>query len=110
MARITIINEVLPEKLRAKLERDAKKRNLTLNDCACSILCERYGLECETSGLSYRTAAERFKLRVPEHLRREISIDAAETSGTMRGTALNILASHYRLAAIDTGRRPRSVT
>lgn len=110
MSRITIINEVLPEKLRAKLERDAKKRNLTLNDCACSILCDRYALECETSGLPYRNGAERFKLRVPEHLRRKISIDAAETTGTMRGVALNILASHYGLAATDTGRRPRSVT
>lgn len=110
LSRILILNEVLPERLRAKLEADARKRDMLLNDCACAILCEHYGLECATSGLPYRDgAAERFKLRVPEQLRQAIAVDAAESGATLRGVALNILASHYRLAAIDTHRRPRSV-
>lgn len=109
MSRILILNEALPAKLRAKLESDARKHDVLLNDRACSILCERYGLECEESGLRYRKSSELFKLRVPEQLRRAIGIDAAESGGTIRGVALNILASHYGLAPTDIGRRPRSV-
>lgn len=109
MSKILILNEPLPEDLRRKLERDAKAKGVSMNDLVCAILCERYGLECEPGGNPYRPVAERFKLRVPEQLRRELSMEAAVERGTIRGFTLSILASHYGLAPIDTGRRPRRV-
>jgi predicted HicB family RNase H-like nuclease len=108
--RILVLNEVLPTKLRRALEREAKKENVTLNDMACAILCWHYGLNCDLTGPPYRKSAERFRLKAPEQLRHALAIDAAESQGTIRGLVLNILASHYGLAPIGTGRRPRRVT
>lgn len=103
---ILILNEVLPEDLRAELEKEARERDVTLNDVAGRILHEHYGIYWDPSGAPYREMAQRFKLRVPESLHQAIRLDAA-SKGTVRGIVLSILASHYGLAAISPQRRPR---
>jgi len=107
--RILVFNEELPTKLGKKLQADAKKRNATMNDLANSIIASHYGVQDFTSGQAYQVpTADRFRLRVPEHLRDSLAQDAASKRATIRGVALNILAGHYGLKSVAAGRRPRS--
>lgn len=104
----TTVNEVLPEDLRAALEKDAEQRNLSLNDAAVRVLAREFRVRWESSGTGYRTSADRFKLRIPEHIHRAIKVRAArEPGGTVRGVSLSILADHYGLEPIAPNRRPR---
>lgn len=104
-----MFNEKLPSRLGQKLRADAKARNATMNDRANTIIAAHYGLPEETSGAGYQApTADRFRLRVPEHLRDALAQDAASSRATIRGIALNILASYYELPPVDARRRPRS--
>lgn len=105
-----ILNEVLPENVRAKLERDAEKRGITMNDAAGRILAKAFDVEWTSSGRPYRPMADQFKLRVPEQLHWKIRMSAALAGHTVRGTVLATIASHYRLPAITPTRRPRRQT
>lgn len=103
-----ILNEVLPGKLRKALDREAKAKDITLNDVAVSILARHYRVRRELSGNRYRSSsASKFKLHVPEEVHRRIRVTAATDSRTVRGVALNILSSHYGLELISAQRRPR---
>ncbi len=105
--RVLILNEEIDKKLRRKLEQDAKKRNISVNDRACEILCERYALPYEASGQVYAKTSDRMRLKVPPDLRNAIAEDAARGGGTIRGYALNIMADKYGLPFTDPRRRPR---
>ena len=105
-----ILNEILPEDVRAKLDKDAEKKNVHLNDLATTILAKHFEVEIEPTGRPYRTMAEQFKLRVPEQLHWKIRMSAALAGHTVRGTVLATIASHYRLPAITPTRRPRRQT
>lgn len=105
-----ILNEVLPEDVRVKLERDAEKKGITLNDAAGLILAKAFDCEWEKSGRPYRPMADQFKLRVPEQLHWKIRMSAALAGHTVRGTVLATIARHYRLPAITPTRRPRRQT
>lgn len=102
-----IFNEVLPENVRLKLDADAKKQDVTMNDVAVEILAKHFELEVPISGRQYRPMADQFKLRVPEHLHWKIRMSAALAGHTVRGTVLATIASHYKLPAITPTRRPR---
>ncbi len=105
-----ILNEVLPEEVRQALDEEGARRNLHLNDVAGEILAKHFKLEWSHSGLPYRTLADRFKLRVPEHLHWKLRMAAALEGHTVRGTALATIAEHYGLPAITPTRRPRRQT
>lgn len=105
-----ILNEVLPVEVREALDKEGERRNLHLNDIAGEILAKHFKLEWTYSGNEYRTLAERFKLRVPEHLHWKLRMAAALEGHTVRGTALATIAKHYRLPAITPTRRPRRQT
>lgn len=107
MAGILIFYEPLPDDLRQKIEDDADAADVTPYEKARTILSDRYGLVFHPTG-PYRPAGKRFKLRVSPKLRRHIDMEAARKGGTIRGVVLSALASHYELAPIDQGRRPRS--
>lgn len=107
--RILVLNEALPARLERKLRADAKARNATMNDRANTIIATHYGLSDVTSGQAYQApTADRFRLRVTEHLRDALAQDAANNRATIRGIALNILAGFYELPPVDIRRRPRS--
>ena len=103
----TIVNEILREDLRAALETDAQQRNLSLNDAAVRVLAREFRVRWQSSDGGYRASADRFKLRIPEHIHRAIRVRAAREEGTMRGVSLGILADHYGVEPIDLRRRPR---
>lgn len=105
-----ILNEEIPQDIRAKLNEDALMQNRTLNDTASVILAERLGTKVSLSPAPYRPGAERFKLLVPETLHRKIRMEAARRQGTIRGTVLSILAEHYELEPVSSTRRPRRRT
>lgn len=102
-----ILNEELPADLRQQLEEDATMHDLTMNDAATRVLSEHFGIEWGPSGRKFRVTSERFKLRVPENLHRELRIQAAERMQTIRGTALHILSTHYATDIVEPNRRPR---
>lgn len=111
MSRILVFNDELPAKLAKALKRDAKQRNVTMNDHACAILAAHYSVPEFTSGSPYQApSSERFRLKVPEHLRDSLAADAASQRATIRGVALNILSGHYGLEPVEAGRRPRSAS
>ena len=102
-----ILNEVLPEDIRKKLDEEAQEKDITLNDVAVSILAEHFEVESPLSGRQYRSMADQFKLRVSEHLHWKIRMSAALAGHTVRGTVLATIANHYGLEAIVPTRRPR---
>ena len=106
-----ILNEVLRDDLRAKLEDEARERDITLNDVAGEILAARYGLTWRMTGAAYTSVATRFKLRVPEPLHKKIRQEyARDSSKTVRGIVLSVLAQHYDIEPIYPHRRRRSST
>lgn len=105
-----ILNEVLPDEVRMKLDQDAAVQNVHLNDVAGAILAKHFELEWEPSGRPYRAMADQFKLRVPEQLHWKIRMSAALAGHTVRGTVLATIASYYKLPAITPTRRPRRQT
>ena len=106
-----ILNEVLRDDLRMELEAEAKDRNITLNDVAGEILAARYGLTWRMTGAQYTSVAARFKLRVPEPLHKKIRQEyARDSSKTVRGIVLSVLAEHYGIEPIYPHRRRRSST
>ncbi len=108
MAGILILYEALPDALLTAIDEDAKSQDISPYDVVRQILSDRYRLLTFGSTSSYRPAGVRFKLRVDPKLRKKIDMEAARTNGTIRGVVLSALASHYGLAPIDSGRRPRS--
>jgi hypothetical protein len=105
-----ILNEVLPDDLRAALDQEASEENVTLNDVAGSILAEYFGLQWELSGKPYRKMAPQFKLRVDESLHLKLRMTAAIDQRTVvRGIVISVLAAHYGLGDYSPTRRPRSV-
>lgn len=105
-----ILNEVLPEDLRAALDADAEAGDVTLNDVASSILSEHFGVPWTSSGKPYRPMADQFKLRVSESLHLKLRMTAALDQRTVvRGIVISVLSDHYGLDAVSPTRRPRSV-
>lgn len=102
-----ILNEELPEDLREALLSDAETNGVTVNDAANKVLSSRFGTKWRKSGFPYREVSQRFKLRVPEDLHREMRIEAADRLVTIRGVALNTLSGHYGTEEISPNRRPR---
>ena len=107
MAGVLIFYEPLPSDILLAVDAEARKRDVTPYDLVREILSERYKQKWSYSGLPYRPAGERFKLRVSQELRRRLQMDAAKNDSTIRGIVLSTLASHYGLAPISSGRRPR---
>lgn len=102
-----VVNEEIPQDLRAALQRDAQARNWSLNDVANKVLADHYRVDFSYSGTSYRLTAPRFKLRVPERIHRKLREEAAHKLQTIRGTALNILSVHFGTERVSPQRRPR---
>lgn len=103
-----ILNEELPRDLRQALERDAKERDVTLNDAAVRVLSVRLDHPWERAKATYGKVAIRFKLRVPDELHRLIRMEAAMREHTVRGVALGHLSDYYGTKSIDPHRRRRS--
>lgn len=102
-----ILNEELSTDLREALDRDAESDGITTNDAAVRILAREFGTPWQASGFPYRQVASRFKLRVPEDLHWKIRMEAANTSATIRGVVLNVLAEHYGTESTSPYRRLR---
>jgi len=102
-----IVNEEIPRSLRRAMVKQAKARNVSLNDIAGQALAEHFSVEWELSGLSYRPTVARFRLRVPDELHRLLRMEAANQLGTIRGVALALLAAHFGTPMKSVGRRPK---
>jgi predicted HicB family RNase H-like nuclease len=107
-----VYNEELPPEIRRALTREAKRRDVKINDVAGEALARHYGMEWEISGAPYRAStAATDKIRVPEKLHRKIRQEALRVSGgtgTMRGVVLSILAESLELSIVVSKiRKPR---
>lgn len=95
----------VPPALRKKMVALAKKRNVTVNEVAVSILADAYGVEREPSSrpFSPHDGGAAMGIRMPVELRERIREDEV----TMRGLILQKLATHFGVAVPPLGRRPR---
>ena len=89
----------IPEQLRKKISRDAKKRKVSLAGTIRQILCSHFDLECPPERAAYDRVrdegARSFVLRSPPDLFQAIK-EEAETSGrTMRAVIIETLEAHY---------------
>lgn len=108
-----IFNEPLPKEIRRALVREARRRNMRLNDIAGEALAIYFGMEWEPSGMRYRVEKARIdKLKVPDALHRRLREEALRIpggAGTMRGVVLSVLVERLGLGiVIPRTRRPRS--
>lgn len=98
----------VPPKVRKALVADAKKKNISINDCALSILLADYGLEWSPSGMPFTgdDGSKNFAIRGGAELHQQIDMERANRGGgTLRGVALEHLALHYGLKPEPIGRR-----
>lgn len=102
-----ILNEALPDDLRAAIDRVAQEEDITVNDAASRVLAKRFKIGWSPSGFAYRPVSPRFKLRVSEELHKELRIQAAQQLHTIRGLVLNTLSKHFRTDIISPERRSR---
>jgi hypothetical protein len=100
----------VPARVLDKLTDDARKRDVSINDAAVSILADIYGIDREPTGAKFKQPLVRptLLLDLPEDLHRAVKMGAAATKGaTMRGLIVAALATHYKVAAPSTQRRRR---
>ncbi len=97
----------VPAAILDAVERDARKRNLSVNGIVVSILAQRYGVDYEASYPYTDTAGSaEWVVRMPEELRARIRTHARSlVSGSQRGVILLALAKHYGLEAESPRRR-----
>jgi hypothetical protein len=103
-----IFQDTLPRKLRRSLERDAREKNITMNDVAGRILSDLYGTKWIDTGARFKQVVEPFRLRVPDDLWLKIRLDSVSRDGTIRGVVLDALMQHYQHGSVDPRRRPRA--
>lgn len=103
----------VPEEIRGALVADAAEQNVSINECAVSILASHYKVKHRPSGVPFTTESggRNISIRGGAKLHRKIDIDRARRGGgTLRGIVLERLALHYGLDAPPIGRRPRRTT
>lgn len=99
----------VPDPVMRKLTADAKRRNVSVNDAAVTVVAAGVGIDRAATGSPFRQppSTSTLKLSMPEDVRRQLKMDAAASDDTMRGLVIHYLARHYGLRATQTGRRAR---
>jgi predicted HicB family RNase H-like nuclease len=105
-----IVHDV-PDRVLARLQADAKRRDVSVNEAVTSVLAGRYRAEHEPSGVKWQGPLTRttLLLSMSDDLHRRIKVDAAGRKGvSMRGLIISALAEHYKIPAQSPQRRPRT--
>jgi predicted HicB family RNase H-like nuclease len=106
-----LIVQDVPDRVLARLQADAKRRDVSINEAVTGILAGHYGVQHEPSGVKWSGPLTRttLLLSMSDDLHRRIKIDAAGRKGvSMRGLIVQTLASHYKIPAQSAARRPRT--
>lgn len=107
----TVYNEALPSKIRQALVKDARARDIRVNDAAGEALATAMGQPWSHSGRPYKIERAKIdKIRVPDQLHRRIRSEAHRVSngtGTIRGVVLTTLAEHYGLTGLKISKTKR---
>ena len=98
----------VPSAIRQALVADAEQQDISINDCALSILMAHYKLKWKPSGMPFTGGAGmNLAIRGGAALHRKIDIERARRGGgTLRGIVLERLAIHYGIEPEPIGRRP----
>jgi hypothetical protein len=88
----------IPRTVIAAVRRDAKKRNLSVNNVVGEILAQRFGQTWDSSGYGFTDSgeADQWVLRLPIELRDAIKAEARD-GATMTGVILVAVSEHYKL-------------
>lgn len=100
----------VPAPLSAALVRDARERDVSLNEAAVEPLARKYGVGRVPSDACFVEPDDDpgvLKLRVPGDLRYALRRRAAASDSTIRGLVLQALAQHLGLPAESPKRRTR---
>lgn len=89
----------IPDPIRLALLKDARKRKVSVNYMAQSILLKRYRIDIPCiAGTPHETEADPLLLKIPEELHYEVRQHAARSGATMRAVVIDGLARHYDLS------------
>jgi predicted HicB family RNase H-like nuclease len=103
---VEVIIEDFPPKIRSRLVKEAKRRDVSVNDLAASILAEHYGIGRESSGARFiepRTEG-RMIFRVPPDVHAAIQADVQ----TITGLVTRAIADYFDMPAPPPTRRRRA--
>lgn len=98
----------VPDGIRAAVEADAAKRNLSVNAVVTAILAQLYGVPYTPPAYPYTEAgaSDDWLVRMPDELRSAIRAHARSLAqGSQRGCILRALAAHYGLPEVSPRRR-----
>lgn len=97
----------IPPAIREALIGDARQQNISINDCALSILTADYKLKWEPSAKPFvePSGSRNIAIRGGAKLHRKVDIERAQRGGTLRGVVLEHLAIHYGIEPEPIGRR-----
>ncbi len=107
---VQILAADAPPELVARIDADARERNVTFQEAVVSALAKRFKVRRTASVRSYVDTPQgtTIHVKVSVDLRTQLRLQAAERNGTLRGVILDELAKHYGLPAVSTDRRSRS--
>lgn len=106
-----LVHDVPPELKRALVD-DAREQNCSVNEAAVLILAAKFGTKYERTGVPFALSdygSSNLAIRGGAKLHRQIDMERARRSGTLRGIVLETLAAHYGLEFADIGRRRERV-
>jgi predicted HicB family RNase H-like nuclease len=101
----------IPRRLRLALVKEARTRNVSVNEVAASILADAYNVQRSPSNVSYvplTSQAGRMVFRVPVAVRTKIRVHAARQGVTISGLVKVTLANALGVPPPDAKRKPRS--
>lgn len=103
----------IPERLLRRVTRDAKRRDVSINEAVASAVAAAYQFPREPSGSRFRgptTTRTTILLTLPDELHRTVKVKAATEGATMRGLILAALAGRYGMKVETPERRKRTTT
>ena len=110
--RRDILVHDVPDEIRKALIADAKKRDLSINEVAVTILADRFRVKREAKVVDGRSAfgasdGLNLTIRAGAAIHQKVAVEAAKRQGTLRGVVLETLAIHYGIDPPPLGRRSR---
>ena len=106
---VQIIVLDVDDRIRRRLEREAKRQQVSVNEVAASALAAALGIPYTPTGRRYVPirSESRMLFRVPVAVRQALRERAASQGATMSGTVKVLLAEAFGLKPPSATRRPR---
>lgn len=91
----------VPGRVLRKVNADARRRGVSINDAVVAVLASRFDLTVAESGSKFTVpvTGTMLNLRLPRELHRRLKTHSASTGAPMRAVVVGELARHHGLPA-----------